>query len=90
MEGATPDIPRRTRAALAEIPARMDRLRMTPLQAITVNTREVSPGLPTGYLSPAPSPDEQLIQQRGIKICTVLSKVLHTAQSDFEIFYALN
>ncbi|CAF4856677.1 unnamed protein product [Pieris macdunnoughi] len=65
--GATPDIPRRTRAALAEIPARMDRLRMTPLQAIAINTREVSPGLPTGYLSPAPSPDEQLIQQRGRK-----------------------
>ncbi|XP_045499749.1 uncharacterized protein LOC123697322 [Colias croceus] len=66
MEGAIPDAPRRTRAALAEIPARLDRLRVTPLRTLT-NTREVSPSLPSGYLSPAPSPDEQLIQQRGRK-----------------------
>ncbi|XP_049875157.1 uncharacterized protein LOC126373166 [Pectinophora gossypiella] len=67
MEGAqTPEGGRRTRAALAEIPARLDRLRVTPLQALT-NTRDLSPGLPPGYLSPAPSPDEMLIQQRGRK-----------------------
>ncbi|XP_034832604.1 uncharacterized protein [Maniola hyperantus] len=63
---ASPDAPRRTRAALAEIPARLDRLRVTPLRPVT-NTREVSPSLPPGYLSPAPSPDEFLIQQRGRK-----------------------
>ncbi|XP_046967955.1 uncharacterized protein LOC124535692 [Vanessa cardui] len=63
---ASPDAPRRTRAALAEIPARLDRLRVTPLRPLT-NTREVSPSLPPGYLSPAPSPDEFLIQQRGRK-----------------------
>lgn len=68
MEGAaTPEGGRRTRAALAEIPARLDRLRVTPLQPLT-NTRERSPALPPGYLSPAPSPDEMLIQQRGISI----------------------
>lgn len=61
---ASPDAPRRTRATLAEIPARLDRLRVTPLRPIT-NTRELSPSLPPGYLSPAPSPDEFLIQQRG-------------------------
>ncbi|VVC98186.1 unnamed protein product [Leptidea sinapis] len=66
MEEASPDPPRRTRAALAEIPARLDRLRVTPFRTLT-NTRETSPGLPSGYLSPAPSPDEQLIQQRGRK-----------------------
>ncbi|CAH2982866.1 unnamed protein product [Chilo suppressalis] len=67
MEGAvTPEGGRRTRAALAEIPARLDRLRVTPLQPLT-NTRERSPALPSGYLSPAPSPDELLIQQRGRK-----------------------
>ncbi|XP_013192523.2 uncharacterized protein LOC106136501 [Amyelois transitella] len=67
MEGVvTPDGGRRTRAALAEIPARLDRLRVTPLQPLT-NTREQSPSLPAGYLSPAPSPDELLIQQRGRK-----------------------
>ncbi|KAJ2951659.1 hypothetical protein O0L34_g13818 [Tuta absoluta] len=67
MEGAlTPEGGRRTRAALQEIPARLDRLRVTPLQALT-NTRELSPALPAGYLSPAPSPDEMLIQQRGRK-----------------------
>ncbi|CAG9788128.1 unnamed protein product [Diatraea saccharalis] len=67
MEGAvTPEGGRRTRAALAEIPARLDRLRVTPLQPLT-NTREMSPALPSGYLSPAPSPDELLIQQRGRK-----------------------
>lgn len=66
MEGAqTPEGGRRTRAALAEIPAGLDRLRVTPLQPLT-NTRERSPALPPGYLSPAPSPDEMLIQQRGI------------------------
>ncbi|XP_050344311.1 uncharacterized protein LOC126769499 [Nymphalis io] len=63
---ASPDAPRRTRAALAEIPVRLDRLRVTPLRPLT-NTREVSPSLPPGYLSPAPSPDEFLIQQRGRK-----------------------
>lgn len=61
---ASPEVPRRTRAALAEIPARLDRLRVTPLRPVT-NTREASPLLPPGYLSPAPSPDEFLIQQRG-------------------------
>lgn len=67
MEGAvTPDGGRRTRAALAEIPVRLDRLRVTPLQPVT-NIRERSPALPAGYLSPAPSPDELLIQQRGRK-----------------------
>ncbi|KAF9793696.1 hypothetical protein SFRURICE_003520 [Spodoptera frugiperda] len=64
MEGAvTPDGGRRTRAALAEIPVRLDRLRVTPLQPVT-NIRERSPALPAGYLSPAASPDEMLIQQR--------------------------
>lgn len=63
---ASPDAPRRTRAALAEIPERLDRLRVTPLRPLT-NTREQSPALPPGYLSPAPSPDEFLIQQRGRK-----------------------
>ncbi|OWR49691.1 uncharacterized protein LOC116770767 [Danaus plexippus] len=63
---ASPEVPRRTRAALAEIPARLDRLRVTPLRPVT-NTREASPLLPPGYLSPAPSPDEFLIQQRGRK-----------------------
>ncbi|XP_026752716.2 uncharacterized protein LOC113512946 [Galleria mellonella] len=67
MEGAvTPEGGRRTRAALAEIPARLDRLRVTPLQPLT-NTRDRSPALPPSYLSPAPSPDEMLIQQRGRK-----------------------
>nr|XP_037873230.1 uncharacterized protein LOC101738001 isoform X2 [Bombyx mori] len=68
MEGAvTPEGGRRTtRAALAEIPGFLDRLRVTPLQTLT-NTRDLSPALPAGYLSPAPSPDEQLIQQRGRK-----------------------
>lgn len=67
MEGpVTPDGGRRTRAALAEIPVRLDRLRVTPLQPVT-NLRERSPALPAGYLSPAPSPDELLIQQRGRK-----------------------
>uniref|UniRef100_A0A2H1W0E1 SFRICE_009080 n=1 Tax=Spodoptera frugiperda TaxID=7108 RepID=A0A2H1W0E1_SPOFR len=67
MEGAvTPDGGRRTRAALAEIPVRLDRLRVTPLQPVT-NIRERSPALPAGYLSPAASPDEMLIQQRGRK-----------------------
>ncbi|XP_041981565.1 tethering factor for nuclear proteasome STS1 [Aricia agestis] len=67
MEAGTPEGPR-TRAALAEIPARLDRLRVTPrpLTAIT-NNRELSPSLPPGYLSPAPSPEEFLIQQRGRK-----------------------
>lgn len=69
MEGApTPERGRRTRAALADIPARLDRLRMTPLQPLVSNTGELSPRLPSGYLSPAPSPDEMLIQQRGISI----------------------
>ncbi|XP_045774087.1 tethering factor for nuclear proteasome STS1 [Maniola jurtina] len=63
---AAPDTPRRTRAALAEIPVRLERLLVTPLQPVT-NTREVSPSLPPGYLSPAPSPDEFIIQQRGRK-----------------------
>lgn len=63
----TPDGGRRTRAALAEIPVRLDLLRVTPLHTVT-NIRERSPALPAGYLSPAPSPDELLIQQRGIKI----------------------
>lgn len=68
MEGAvTPDGGRRTRAALTEIPVRLDRLRVTPLQPVT-NFRERSPALPLGYLSPAPSPDELLIQQRGISV----------------------
>ncbi|XP_063829005.1 uncharacterized protein LOC135078337 [Ostrinia nubilalis] len=31
---------------------------------LLINTRERSPALPAGYLSPAPSPDELLIQQR--------------------------
>ncbi|CAK1542978.1 unnamed protein product [Leptosia nina] len=66
MEDPTADNLRRRRAALAEIPARLDRLRMTPLQPVSVNTR-MSPGIPSGYLSPAPSPEEQLIQQRGRK-----------------------
>ncbi|KPI90903.1 hypothetical protein RR46_14407 [Papilio xuthus] len=67
MEGAaTPETGRRTRAALAEIPARLDRLRVTPLQPVT-NLRELSPALPPSYLSPAPSPDELCIQQRGRK-----------------------
>ncbi|KAL4711067.1 hypothetical protein ACJJTC_009438 [Scirpophaga incertulas] len=67
MEGpATPENGRRTRAALAEIPVRLDRLRVTPLQQVT-NNRELSPALPSSYLSPAPSPDEVLIQQRGRK-----------------------
>ncbi|KAG6464287.1 uncharacterized protein LOC115452965 [Manduca sexta] len=65
MQGAvTPEGGRRTRAALAEIPGFLDRLRVTPLQSIA-NTRDLSPGLPPGYLSPAASPDELLIQQRG-------------------------
>lgn len=65
MDGAvTPEGGRRTRAALAEIPGVLDRLRVTPLQPVT-NTRERSPALPPGYLSPAPSPDEMLILQRG-------------------------
>lgn len=65
MEGAvTPEGGRRTRAALAEIPVRLDRLRVTPLQPVH-NLRERSPALPAGYLSPAASPDELLIQQRG-------------------------
>lgn len=67
MDGAvTPEGGRRTRAALAEIPGFLDRLRVTTLQPIT-NIRELSPALPPGYLSPAPSPDELLIQQRGKK-----------------------
>lgn len=63
---ATPEHGRRTRAALAEIPVRLDRLRVTntPLQPLT-NARDRSPALPPGYLSPAPSPDEMVIQQRG-------------------------
>ncbi|XP_068629865.1 uncharacterized protein [Battus philenor] len=64
--GATPGTGRRTRAALAEIPNRLDRLRVTPLQPVT-NIRELSPALPPSYLSPAPSPDELCIQQRGRK-----------------------
>ncbi|GBP43574.1 Tethering factor for nuclear proteasome sts1 [Eumeta japonica] len=64
-EVGTPETTRRTtRAALAEIPAPMDRLRITPLRALT-NITELSPNLPSGYLSPAPSPDELVIQQRG-------------------------
>ncbi|KAG7302263.1 hypothetical protein JYU34_013758 [Plutella xylostella] len=68
----TPEGGRRTRAALAEIPARLDRLRVstTPLQQLT-NTREMSPALPPGYLSPAPSPDEMVIQQRGRRLMPV-------------------
>ncbi|KAJ0176230.1 hypothetical protein K1T71_008404 [Dendrolimus kikuchii] len=67
MDGAvTPEGGRRTRAALAEMPGFLDRLRVTPLQPVT-NTRDRSPALPPGYLSPAPSPDEMLIQQRGRK-----------------------
>ncbi|XP_063625417.1 uncharacterized protein LOC134797113 [Cydia splendana] len=89
----------RTRAALAEIPLRLDRLRVSPPPApagtlaalagtlaartplapraaplqplantrLTPNARERSPALPPGYLSPAASPDELLIQQRGRK-----------------------
>ncbi|CAG9788124.1 unnamed protein product [Diatraea saccharalis] len=54
MEGAvTPEGERRTRAALAEITARL------------TNTRDMSTTLPSGYLSPAPSPSELLIRQRG-------------------------
>ncbi|CAG4997122.1 unnamed protein product [Parnassius apollo] len=68
MEGAaTPETGRRTRAALAEIPTRLDRLRVTPLQPVATNIRELSPALPPSYLSPAPSPDELCIQQRGRK-----------------------
>ncbi|XP_053608794.1 uncharacterized protein LOC128674325 [Plodia interpunctella] len=70
MEGmVTPEGGRRTRAALAEIPARLGRLRVTPLQPLQAltNARDHSPPLPAGYLSPAPSPDEMLIQQRGRK-----------------------
>lgn len=67
MEGAaTPEGGRRTRAALAEIPDFLDRLRVTPLQPVT-NLRDHSPALPLGYLSPSQSPDEILIQQRGRK-----------------------
>lgn len=105
MAAQTPEGGRRTRAALAEIPLYLDRLRVTPqppavvipqlglgratqpatpqpgrattlaratpLQPLTntrltPNTRERSPALPPGYLSPAASPDEMLIQQRGM------------------------
>ena len=72
----SPEAPRRTRAALAEIPARLDRLRVTPLRTLT-NTREVSPSLPPGYLSPAPSPDEFLIQQRGLLFISIFYTYCH-------------
>lgn len=56
---------RSTRAALAEIPAQMGVLRESPAQ------NELSPNVPWSYLSPTPSPDEMVIQQRGIIICLV-------------------
>lgn len=54
---------RLTRAALAEIPMHLDRLRVTPRRPLGVNNPNISGSSPAD--SPVPSPDELVIQQRG-------------------------
>lgn len=67
---------RTTRSALAEIPTRLGMLsvsenaRLPPVTAIAPNSNtgglwNVSLNLPSSYVSPSPSPDEMVIQQRG-------------------------
>lgn len=64
---------RNTRAALAEIPMRLGQLRVTQQPFAPVNLNNTfTPGfdnspvaVPSSFLSPAPSPDELVIQQRG-------------------------
>lgn len=61
------------RAALAEIPIRMDLLRVSTDDEEEINlvVPDLVPSplhrhnIPTSYLSPAPSPDELVIRQRG-------------------------
>lgn len=65
----------RTRAALAEIPFRMERLQVStdemPLTLHHMHTTIInSPNIdinniPLSYLTPTPSPDELIIRQRG-------------------------
>lgn len=59
-------IPNR-RSALAEIPLRMGMLRVSTDDIDDLGTLMDSPinNIPTSYLSPAPSPDELIIRQRG-------------------------
>ncbi|XP_021935995.1 uncharacterized protein LOC110837781 [Zootermopsis nevadensis] len=67
---------RTTRSALAEIPTRLGMLsvsdngRLPSVTAIVPNSNvgglwNVSLNLPSSYISPSPSPDEMVIQQRG-------------------------
>ncbi|XP_063238271.1 uncharacterized protein LOC134539864 isoform X2 [Bacillus rossius redtenbacheri] len=67
---------RATRSALAEIPARLGSLSVrdngadSPVIAATVTSQtsglwNLSVNVPSAYLSPSPSPDELVIQQRG-------------------------
>ncbi|XP_069698498.1 uncharacterized protein [Periplaneta americana] len=67
---------RTTRSALSEIPTRLgmlsvsDNTRLTPVTALVPNSNPVglwniSVNLPSSYVSPSPSPDEMIIQQRG-------------------------
>ncbi|KAJ9579751.1 hypothetical protein L9F63_004588 [Diploptera punctata] len=52
---------RTTRSALAEIPTRLGRLSVSDSPSVW----NVSQNLPSSYVSPSPSPDEMVIQQRG-------------------------
>lgn len=54
------------RSALAEIPLRMGMLRVSTDDIDDLGTLMDSPiNIPASYLSPAPSPDELIIRQRG-------------------------
>lgn len=81
METPPHDLPtgrRQTRSALSEIPARMGMLTvadeaataigdaLTPMNArLNFGLWNVNMNLPASYISPSPSPDELIIQQRG-------------------------
>ena len=58
---------RSTRSALSEIPVRMGLLRVSTDEPVPFATIIDSPinNIPPSYLSPAPSPDELVIRQRG-------------------------
>lgn len=61
----------RTRTALSEIPLRMGLLRVStddilpPVLHPTIHDSPID-NIPSSFLSPAPSPDELVIRQRGL------------------------